>query len=196
MAAKGFFWATAHIGGGTGALDKINSNTGKIIDAENNPLETGDAAVVITSAGVWYYQYDAESTDAEETTNYTVIKPDNLLVSEAGRWIKKYHIPSWKSPSEKTISGGVAALAGQGSYKIVVESGDADDLDKLTGLEEGHQVILGAADGAKTITVKNGTYLKMQNEKDFDLNNEYDRIGFICIGSDTCVELWRVSGGD
>lgn len=195
-ADPGLFWATGLTGGIAGCLDKINSATGKVIGGNNYPLETGDAAIVITTDATWFFRYDASSTAAEDTTNYTAIKPDDLGVGDPGRWIKKYHTTSWKAPTEVQISGGVAALSGQGSYTIAVESGASDDLDKLTGLEEGHEVILSPADGAKTVTIKNGSGLKLLNGTDFELNNEYDRMIFICIGSDICVELWRMSGGD
>lgn len=196
MAAKGFFPCSELIGGGTGALDKINSATGKIIDAVGYALETGDSALVVTGNGIWFFRYDASSTASEDATNYTVIKPDNLGPTDPGRWIKKYHVSSWKAPSEVAIASGVAALSGQGSYKITVESGTSDDLDKLTGLEEGHQIILAPTDGTKTVTVKQGTYLKLQDGKDFDMNNEYDRIVLLCLGNDVCQELSRLSGGD
>jgi hypothetical protein len=202
MAAKGIFGATDLIGGGAGALDAISSANGKVIityDVDGHAvstasaLETGDSAIVLMTSGIYFYTYDSTLTTAEDSTNYTIIKPDNLGGGDPGRWVKEYHISSWGSESAIQIATGVAALSGQGRYRIQVETGAADDLDKLTGLENGHVVILVPDDAAKPITVKHGTFLKLQKGKDFTMNNVRDKIYLLCEGSDLCSEINRVS---
>jgi len=102
---------------------------------------------------------------------------------------------TWGAPPEVTIASGVAALSGEGSYLVDTEADAAsDDLDKLTGLVEGDEVVLKAANNARTVVLKNGAYLKIG--ADFSLNNQYDTITLLCIGSDTCVvKGGRASGG-
>lgn len=193
MAAKGVFVAIDLIGGGTGALDAISSLDGKVIDSISYSLETGDAAIVLTTSGVYFYTYDETSSAAEDSTNYSVVRPDDILPANPGRWIKEYHISSWGSESAIQIAGGVATLSGPGRYRVQVEAGAADDLDKLTGLENGHEVILVPDDGAKPITVKNDTNLKLQGGANFTMNNVRDKIILLCEGSDVCSEVARVS---
>jgi hypothetical protein len=96
---------------------------------------------------------------------------------------------SWGTPSTVTISGGVAALSGPGYYLIAVESGSTDDLDQVTGLSNGDEVILSPADGAKDVVVKHGTYLQLGGATDFALEGAYDTIRLICIGGNVCKEL-------
>ena len=193
MAAKGFFAATGFIGGTTGTLDSISSTTGKVIDEVSYPLETGDAAIVLASPKVRHYTYDSTETAAEDAVNYSVIRPDDIDAENPGRWVEVHVGRSWGSPSTVQISGGVAALSGPGWYKIQVESGDADDLDKVTGLEEGDEAILTPDDGAKPVTVKHGTYLKLQDGADFTMNNTRDKMILMGEGSDVCSEVNRVS---
>jgi hypothetical protein len=100
---------------------------------------------------------------------------------------------SWGTPATVTLSGGVAALAGPGYYLIAVESGSTDDLDQITGLSNGDEVILGPADGAKDVVVKHGTYIKLNAETDFALDGAYDTIRLLCVGSNTCKELGSAS---
>lgn len=104
---------------------------------------------------------------------------------------------AWGSSSEATISSGVVALSGEGYYTIDTE-GDAasDELTQITGLAVGDEIVLKPEDGARTVVVKNGTYLKLQDEKDFTMNNAYDVIKLQCIATDTCREITRVNAGD
>lgn len=104
---------------------------------------------------------------------------------------------AWGSASEVTIASGVAALAGEGYYTIDTE-GDAasDDLTKLTGLTVGDEIVLKPENGARTVVVKHGTYLKLQAEADFTMNNAFDMIKVQCIAADTCREITRVNAGD
>lgn len=193
MAAKGFFAVTGFIGGTTGTLDSISSSTGKVIDEVSYPLETGDAAIVLSTPKARFYTYDSTETADEDTVNYSVIRPDDIDPENPGRWVEADSGRSWGSESTVQIASGIAALSGPGRYRIQVETGSADDLDKLTGLEDGQEVILTPDDAAKPITVKHGTYIKLQNGADFTMNNTRDKIVLLCEGSDVCSEINRVS---
>jgi hypothetical protein len=193
MAAKGVFVATGFIGGTTGTVDSISSTTGKVIDEVSYPLETGDSLIVLASPKARFYTYDSTETAAEDAVNYSVIRPDDIDAENPGRWVEVHVGRSWGSESTVQISGGVAALSGPGRYRIQVETGDADDLDKITGLEDGQEVILVPDDGAKPITVKHGTYLKLQDGADFTMNNTRDKMILLCEGSDVCSEIKRAS---
>jgi len=196
MAAKGYFAATGFIGGTTGTVDSISSTTGKVIDEVSYPLETGDAVTVLAAPKVRHYTYDSTETADEDTVNYSVIRPDDIDAENPGRWVEAYIGHSWGSPSTVQITSGIAALSGPGWYKVQVETGDADDLDKVTGLEEGDEVILTPDDGAKPITVKHGTYLKLESGADFIMDNARDKMRLFGEGSDLCSEIKRTSVED
>lgn len=100
----------------------------------------------------------------------------------------------WGTPTTVTISGGVIALSGPGYYLVDTESAaSSDDLDQVTGLAEGEEAVLSPAYDDRTVVVKNGTYLKLQNAYDFQMDSQYDVITLIGIGSDTCKERTRSS---
>jgi len=100
---------------------------------------------------------------------------------------------SWGSAVAVTISGGVLTLAGPGYYAVETEGGAAsDDLESITGLSDGDEVILKLATAAHTITVKKGPALLMA--QDFVLNTTADRLRLQRDGEDVCVELSRANG--
>lgn len=193
MAAPGIFPAIDLIGGGVAALDRISSTAGKVIQGTPGPLETGDAAIVFTTSGIYSYIYDAASMAVEDATNYTVIRPDDIDPANPGRWIIEYHLGSWDTERTVQISSGVAALSGRGRYRLQVETGSLDDLDKVTGLPNGHEAILVPDDGAKPITVKHGTFLKLERGRDFTMNNVRDKMIVLGEGSDVASETTRSS---
>jgi len=202
MAAKGVFVATGFIGGTTGTVDSISSTAGKVIQTLDEdghvtetsyPLETGDALIVLASPKARFYTYDSTETADEDAVNYSVIRPDDIDAENPGRWVEADSGRSWGSAATVQIASGVAALSGPGRYKVQVETGAADDLDKLTGLEDGQEVILTPDDAAKPVTVKHGTYIKLAGGADFVMNNTRDKIVLLCEGSDVCSEINRVS---
>ena len=146
------------------------------IDTDNND------AVDVTYGGT------NSSTVAGARTNldvYSKAESDELPGSTGG----------WGSSSEITLSGGVAALSGEGYYTIDTESDAAsDDLTQITGLVAGDEVVICAEHTDRTVTVKTGTYFHIV--EDFILNNTRDRLTLQCIGSDICVQKSRSNGGD
>ncbi len=102
--------------------------------------------------------------------------------------------PTWGPAAAETIASGIVDVSYAGRVSVDTEAAAAsDDLDKITGLNDGDMVILEAANDARSVVVKDGAYLKLQS--DFTLNNQYDRITLQCIGSDTCVEISRSNNG-
>jgi hypothetical protein len=65
---------TTHTGGGSGALDKIATAN----------LSNGDMSFVITGGREYVYVFDSTGTDAEDTTDYKFIRPDDF--GAAGVW--------------------------------------------------------------------------------------------------------------
>lgn len=65
---------TALTGGGTGALDKIS-----VAD-----LTDGDIAIVVVGNTVYFYEYNDGATDAEDSSEYKYIRPDDY--STDGVW--------------------------------------------------------------------------------------------------------------
>ena len=65
---------TTHTGGGNGALDKIATAN----------LTDGDISFVITGGKEYVYVFDALGVDAEDTTDYKFIRPDDF--GAAGVW--------------------------------------------------------------------------------------------------------------
>lgn len=108
----------------------------------------------------------------------------------------EFALGAWGLPTEVTIASGVAAVSGEGYYSLDTE-GDAgsDDLTQITGLNVGDEVILMAANDARTVVAKAGANLLLGGGADFTLNNIYDRLRLQCIGANKCVELSRCSGG-
>jgi len=94
----------------------------------------------------------------------------------------------WGSPISTTISGGILNLTKSGSYIVSPESGSSDDLDKITGLSVGDEVILSPENG-KTIVIKNGTYLQIRI--DFTMDSQYDNMKLFCVGSNVCKQSGR-----
>ena len=98
----------------------------------------------------------------------------------------------WGVPATITISGGIIVVPGPGYYLIATEGGDAtDDLDQIQGLTNGQAVMLGPADGADTVVIKNGAFLKTLAGTDFSMDDAYDVFECISVGSNICKERGR-----
>ena len=153
-------------GGGEGALDAI----------DGAKLNDGDAAWVVAENHVYTYILDADSGAAEASPG--VICPD----SNAGdkRWVFQsvYGANSGDlgAITEKTLdASGIASISAPGAYRVDTY-GDAasDDLEKIEGLSAGQEVILMLENAARPVTIKKGTFLKMQG--DFAMTTVFDSI--------------------
>lgn len=83
MADRMVFIKTALTGGGAGSLDAIVSTD----RGDTNPLQDDDVAFVAASSNLYFYLYDADSTDGESSP--TVIRPDDIDPANAGRWLQQ-----------------------------------------------------------------------------------------------------------
>lgn len=105
---------------------------------------------------------------------------------------------AWGAPTEVTISGGgVAGLSGEGYYTIDTNSDDpTDDLNSITGLDIGDEIIIAPADDGRTIVVVHGLSLVLCRGANFTMNNEEDRMVLQGAAGGVVVEITRSSGGD
>lgn len=91
------------------------------------------------------------------------------------------------------ITNGIATLSGAGTYILQAETGVEDDLTQLAGLNPGDRIVL-MPDAGDTISVKNGTFLKLANGYDFVMNSQYDSIMLTCLDvAGVCTENSRTS---
>jgi len=105
---------------------------------------------------------------------------------------------SFGTETNSTIATGVVdASGGENWVGLAGEGAAADDLDEIQCVAVGDIIVLSNPNAASyAITVKNGTYLKLQ--ADFSLDSVDDIITVICsaIGTnDTCREISRASNG-
>ena len=90
---------------------------------------------------------------------------------------------SWGSGENVTIAGGVIAVEAGKWYKVETQAGAAsDDLDTITGLSAGEQVMLSAVNDAHTVVLKNGTG-NLNIKVDTSLDDTIDRVILISDGT-------------
>ena len=90
-----------------------------------------------------------------------------------------------------TISGGIATITDKSNITLTPQTGNTDDLDQLNGAGDSRLIILRAASADYTITVKHGTYIKLLNERDFDLAGVDARMVLLADGESAPRELCR-----
>ena len=91
-----------------------------------------------------------------------------------------------------TISGGVCAKDSSHKNLLIDTEGDAasDDLDNITGYDEGDMIIISPADGSRTVVVKDSANMNLQGI-DFTMDDIYDSMILLNLGSDRWKELAR-----
>jgi len=95
------------------------------------------------------------------------------------------------SPETLTIATGVAAkVGGQRNLLLAGEGGLDDQLDNITGYAEGDMIVIGPASDTVTITVADSANMNLQGA-DFTMNNVYDSMVLLNLGSDKWKELSR-----
>jgi len=99
------------------------------------------------------------------------------------------------APSTYTIASGAIAvdLPNQMNYRLVDTGGGNADLNTINGGTPGQILILKAAYSDRTVTLKDGTSLKLAN--DFALDNIEDSIGLIAYSDSVWHELFRSNNG-
>jgi hypothetical protein len=114
---------------------------------------------------------------------------------DAGNEVSLDSLDIGPSATQLEISAaGLVTFTGPGWYTIETNGGGAaDDLESVTGLTAGNIVILQAANGAHTVTVKNAGNIHIG--ADFALDNEYDSITLLCISAGVVIKLSSADNG-
>jgi hypothetical protein len=136
MADRMVFNKTDTIGGGAGAVDNITAaNRG-----DTNPLQTDDRCFVMKSDTLSAYRYDSTSSAAESDPD--VIRPDDIIVTDPGRWILQGVVASLADGSVTNAKlAHIATSIIKG--RVAAGSGDVEDLSAANV-----RTIINVADGA------------------------------------------------
>ena len=123
---------------------------------------------------------DSVSTSA----NVTFYASGNSQVSSAQTVKRVGYISVDAGEAKLTISSG-AISASHGYHTVDTEaSASTDDLDTINGGYFGQRLILKAANGARTIVLKDGTgNIKLSGSVDFSLDNADDIVELFCDGT-------------
>jgi hypothetical protein len=143
MADRMVFNKTDTIGGGAGAVDNITAaNRG-----DTNPLQTDDRCFVMKSDLLSAYRYDSTSSAVESDPD--VIRPDDVIVTDPGRWILQGVVASI---SDASITNAKLAHIATSIIKgrVAAGSGDVEDLSAANV-----RTIINVADGANAYTHPN-----------------------------------------
>ena len=90
---------------------------------------------------------------------------------------------SWGAMTTKTISSGAVALDGPGRYAIDTEGAAASDtLKTITGLSDGHEIMLAPASPVRMVVVSNGAW-NLRLQADFQLSTINDGMRLVCDAS-------------
>lgn len=154
-----------------------------IVDASGAPVIADTSSSAVSDDA-----YDESTWDG-----VTTIAPSKNAVRDVLE--TKANAPGTKS--ELTISAGVVTVSGNSIIRFhsIDTEGDAatDDLDTVSGGNEGELLILAVENSARVVTCKDGVGLKLQ--ADFILNNEEDKLLLICISAGVWHEIGRASNG-
>jgi len=100
-------------------------------------------------------------------------------------------VVAWGGAKALTISSGEVSFSiGYSHYQLDTEGAAAtDSLTKFADVPEGRRIIVRSTSASRTITLTNGSFLKLQH--DFTLANPYSNIVLVGAGSDVCFEESR-----
>lgn len=193
-------WTGAHDFGGATSLEGPNGESGTTNAAGEFYFDTnGDGSTVTNGAMQWYngsaniYVFGSEGFP---TADNQIMKYDETTHKVVWEADVGGNPGSFGSAAAKTIASGVIDLSGGENFCDVTTEGDAaDDLTEIQAAAAGDIVVLQRAVAeTHTITVKDGTYMKLQ--ADFLLDDDTDKIVLICTAvgaNDTFEELSRAS---
>lgn len=170
----------------------INTATGIRLDESDSNYITDNIVRQSLSGGSEIQQYGIYIDDANCDDNVVL---NNDIRSggntneflDAGVGTIFRNIPT---QSDKTIATGVITVEGLGYFKLVPETGTADDLDTINGGEHGEIITLAVRDSGDTITVKDGTG-NLNLAGDFAMDTQTDTIMLICDATHGWMELSR-----
>lgn len=100
-------------------------------------------------------------------------------------------VGKWGTLTDYTISTGVATIGDYRNARINAETGTADALTQIAGLDVGSDVRISPASG-DTITVTDGASLDLQGVN-FIMNDVNDSMTLQCTASGVCKEISRSS---
>ena len=160
-------------------------------DGVSLTLVDTDGAPVVASSG----SSSVSDTAYDESTwnGVTTIAPSKNAVRD----VMETKANAVSAKSELTVSSGAITVSGNSIVRFhsVDTEGDAasDDLDTVSGGNEGEMLVLEAENSARAVTCKDGAGLKLQ--ADFILDNEEDKLLLICISAGVWHEMGRSSNG-
>ena len=158
----------------------------KWVKVWNTNVTYAAADLVIDSNGnLWTSIAGSNTANDPSGPDYTKWEP--AVISSSGNM----------GGTEKTIASGTFALTSGGYYTVDTEADAAsDDLDSITGIPKGHVVYLHPAHTDRTIVVKHdGASLYLTQGLDFTMDNIYDNIILLSLGSNVCIEIGRTNIG-
>ena len=118
-----------------------------------------------------------------------------LLAISTSDWIELFRSPVL-APSTYTIATGAITvdLPNQTNYHLVDTGGGPANLSTINGAEQGKILILKAANDSNTVTLIDGTNLRLAGGN-FALDNVEDSIGLIAYSDSVWHELFRSNNG-
>lgn len=176
---RGTYSGTCLSGGTDGCLDSLDitgagtPNTYDLID--------GDVAVIITSAGAYFYVFDADGTDAEDSPD--VIRPDDY--DTAGVWLKVGAVGAGSLGDDECYAFGDGS-----DFQLCYDSGD----DRLE-LRDSSDTVLGyfGTDGTYTVigSGNQGMVLDSTPDADGDASGffAYETVDTNAVGVGACLNL-------
>ena len=100
-------------------------------------------------------------------------------------WVKMY-----RTPTTATIASGILTTTGWGYYAVETQGAAAtDDLDRINGVPEGEEILLCLFNAAHRVTLKHGTFLKLPDGLDFELQGPFDNITLKSKGGDVLFAI-------
>lgn len=170
--ANKFYGAISHIGGADGDLDSISTSV----------LSDGDGAMVIDAIlnEVYFYTLDSSSSEVEDTTNFTVIKPDDEGSTPGKRWllVSSASVGGTFTSTvtlEDTANGQILMNPSNGALEITRVGGSpfidlknqiADDFDVRIVLSGGNLLFQGVGTGTENMAI-----MKPNDAVDLYFNN-------------------------
>jgi hypothetical protein len=99
-------------------------------------------------------------------------------------WVKMY-----RPPGTVTIAGGIVAVTGWGWYAVATQDAAAlDELDKITGVPHGEEILISLATPTQHVLVRQGTFLDLANGEDFLMRGR-NMMRLKSFGADVLVEM-------
>jgi hypothetical protein len=98
---------------------------------------------------------------------------------------------------QSTTLNSAGEITATKSYISIDTYGGAatDDLVKINGGSEGQIIVIKAENAARTVVVKNGTYLTLAGGVDFSMDSYWDCMQLMCVSPPNWIEISRADNG-